>query len=434
MTHTPKSALAPAFIAILFILPINAIHAVDLDAGINLHNATAIEKTESGGDAELDQLDSAALWFDASSASPEGRVLALSVQGSYEYADDRAYLFNVDHLKASAWMPGAIGNDGVLELDAGRFLFADPSAFIVNHVADGVKFRMLKPGMSFELSGAYTGLILNPKSDIRMTGTDRADENDEGNIFFGPRRAFAGATLSFPNAGHYENVSVYAYGQFDLREGDDDIEIDTQYLGISTTKLHGSNLYGDFFLNAEFGQIRNPVEDTRNIAGFLLGMGLRWYREDLKSSRLAFRVLAAPPDYATDMIEGVKVASAGYLPVSETDLAVCVTPELSALGMVEVRYSLLPFADSGNAMAARFCPELSARGFFRTWTVGVDWIETDPESDSFYLGTELEANLAWRVLSDFGVGLDGAIFLPGGAAVSSMDTLWSCGIDVSVSL
>ena len=318
MTHTPKSALTPAFFTILFILPIIAIHAVDLDGGINLRNATAIEKTESGGDAELDQLDSAALWFDASSASGEGRILSLSGQGSYEYADDREYLFNIDHLKTSAWMPGTLGNNAVLELDAGRFLFADPSAFIVKHVADGLRFRMLKPGMSFELSGAYTGLILNPKSDIRMTGTDRADENDEDNTFFGPRRAFAGATLSFPNAGRYENVSVYAYGQFDLREGDDDIEIDTQYLGISTTKLHGSSLYGDFFFNAEFGQIRNPVEDTRNIAGFLLGMGLRWYRENLKSSRLAFRVLAAPPDYATDMIEGVTVASAGYLPVSET--------------------------------------------------------------------------------------------------------------------
>jgi hypothetical protein len=433
MTRKNERILALAAGTLLFIAPTTAVHAMDLDAGVNLHNATAIEKTESDGNGELDQLDSAALWFDAQDASGDGRVLSLSGQGSYEYADDRAYLFNLDYLKASAWMPGALGHDAVLEINAGRFPFRDPSRFIVNHVADGLSVRMLKPGVTFELSGAYTGFILNPKSDIRMTGTDKANEYDEDGYFFGPRRAFAGATLSFPNAGHYENVSVYAYGQFDLREGDDEIEIDTQYLGISTTRPHGANLYGDFFLNAEFGQIRNPVEDTRNIAGFLVGMGLRWYREDLKHSRLAFRILAAPPDYATDMIEGVKVASVGYLPVSETDLAVCVSPTLNALAMLEARYSLLPFDASGNAMAARFCPELSARGFFRTWTVGVDWIETDPDSDSFYLGTELEANLAWRVLSDFGVGVDGAIFLPGGAAVSGLDNLWSCGFDVSVS-
>ncbi len=420
--------------AFLFAFSSFSLHAVDLDAGVNLRNETALEKTVSGGDSELDQLDSVGLWFEASSASADGRAFSLSAQGSYEYADDRAYLFNLDQAQVSAWMPGALGGDAVLEVSAGRFRFSDPSAFIVNHAADGLRLRMLKPGMTVELAGAYTGLLINPKSDVRMTGSDLAEKNDEDGNFFGPRRAIAGAIVSFPNAGKYENVSLYAYGQFDLREGDDDIEIDTQYLGISTTRPHGSSLYGDFFLNAEFGQIRNPVEDTRNVAGFLVGMGLRWYREDLKSSRLAFRAIASPPDYATDMIEGVKVASIGYLPVSEPDLAVCVSPGLNALGMLELRYSLLPFADSGSEVAARFGPELSARVFLRTWTVGLDWIETDPESDSFYLGTELEASFAWRVFSDLGVGLDGAVFLPGGAAISDMDTLWSFGCNVSVSL
>ncbi len=420
--------------ALLFACSFFSLHAADLDAGVNLRNETAIEKTVSGGDSELDQLDSASLWFEASNASPDGRVFSLSAQASYEYADDRAYLFNLDQAQASAWMPGTLGDEAVLEISAGRFRFADPSAFIVNHAADGLRLRMLKPGMTVELAGAYTGFLLNPKSDVRMTGTDFAEEGDEEDTFFGPRRAIAGAIVSFPNAGKFENVSLYAYGQFDLREGNKDIEIDTQYLGISTTRPYGSSVYGDFFFNAEFGQIRNPVEDTRNIAGFLVGMGLRWYREDLKSSRLAFRAIASPPDYATDMIEGVKIASVGYLPVSEPDLAVCVSPGLNALAMLELRYSLLPFVDSGNEMAARFGPELSARVFLRTWSVGLDWIETDPDSDSFYLGTELETSFAWRVLSDVGVGLDGAVFLPGGAAISDMDTLWSFGFNVSVSL
>jgi hypothetical protein len=434
MKHAILLHKAAAASALLFAFSVLSLHAVDMDAGVNLRNETAMEKTVSGGDSELDQLDSVALWFDASSASEDGRVFSLSAQGSYEYADDRAYLFNLDQAEASAWMPGALGGDAVLELSAGRFRFADPSAFIVNHAADGLRLRMIKPGMTVELAGAYTGFLLNPKSDVRMTGADFAEENDEDGNFFGPRRAIAETTLSFPNAGKFENVSLYAYGQFDLREGSDGIEIDTQYLGIQTTRPYGSSLYGDFFFNAEFGQIRNPVEDTRYVAGFLVGMGVRWYREDLKSSRLAFRAIASPPDYATDMIEGVKIASVGYLPVSEPDLAVCVSPGLNALAMFELRYSLLPFVDSGSAIAARFSPELSARVFLRTWTVGLDWIETDPDSDSFYLGTELETSLAWRVFSDLGIGLDGALFLPGGAAISDMDNLWSFGFNVSVSL
>lgn len=432
MKHTNVSPLIFPLATLLF-LTAAGLSAADYDYGATFHNSSAMEKQVAGQDAELDQLDSVAGWFEIAAPQPNGGRLSLAGQVAYEYADDRPFLVNLDYFRVYGWMPGALGGNSVLDYTVGRFVFTDPSGYIMNHTADGAKVRLSSPSMVFELSGAYTGLLLNPKSDIRMSAADWSEKEDESNNFFGPRRVVANAAFTFPNLGKLQNLAVYAVGQFDMRPESDQVKINTEYLGLSVSKLYGSNVYGSFFLNAELGQIKNPDADTRMVAGMLLGVNLKYIRADLKGSRFEFLLLAAPPDAATDLISGINVGVVGYLPVSQPSLGINVQPQMNGLGLVELKYSMRPFMDSSDSIASRFQAEVAGRGYFRTWSVGVNWIGTDPGSDSLYLGTEIEAGFTWRILSDVGVGLDSAVFLPA-SVVSETDKLWTIRMDVSVSL
>ncbi len=438
MKHAGTIKLIRPLALFAFILAGAALSAADFDFGATLHNGTAFEKQVQGENAALNQQDSAALWFETGAPfSGSGRI-SLAGQLAYEFTNNRAMLFNLDYFRVFGWMPGALGTTSVLEFTAGRFPFADPSAMILNHTADGVKVRALYPSFVLDFSGAYTGLLLNPKSEIRMTAEDWSDKANETDNAFGPKRIIADATISFLDLGGVNNLSLYGIAQFDGRSGSKSTKIDTQYLGISVSRLIGSNAYSDFFFNAEMGQIKAPDQKTRLTAGFLTGMKLKYIREDWKASLFEFGLLAAPPDFDTSLIKGVNVGVIGYLPVSQPSLGINVSPQMNALALAEAKYSFRPFMGSANLAASRFQADIAGRAYFRTWSVGVNWIGTDPASDSLFIGSELECGFNWRILSDVGIGLDSAVFLPAsgsaGAVVSGMDPMWTVRLDLSVSL
>lgn len=438
MMNTAKRRRVTVCTIILIVVATASLSAVDYDFGLNLRNSTAFIKTPQESSAALSQLDSAAAWFElANPISKDGRV-SLSGQMAYEYTNERAYLFNLDYFRLSTWVPGLFGAKSVLELNAGRFQFSDASGYIMNHTADGLKIRFIMPSATLALSGAYTGYLLNPKSNVRMTTSDWSEKNDEEANVFGPSRLIADATLSFGDLGKIQNFSVYAIGQFDMRKGGTESTINTQYLGITLTRLHGTNLYGNFLFNAEYGQLITPNEDDRQVVGFMTGWNLKYIREDWKGSRFNFTLLAAPPDFSTDLIPGIEVGLVGYLPVNQPNLGINVSPQMNSLGLAELTYSIRPFMDSANGSASRLQAEIGGRMYFRTWTVQLNWIETDPASDSFYVGSEIEGGFQWRIFSDVGMGFNGSAFIPSvspfGAVIKDMDPLWTVRLDVSISL
>jgi len=105
--------------------------------------------------------------------------------------------------------------------------------------------------------------------------------------------------------------------------------------------------------------------------------------------------------------------------------------------MVELGYSFRPFLNSESEIASRIQPNVGARGYFRTYSISVDWIDTDPDSDAYFIGTELEAGLAWRILSDMGIEINSAYFLPStgsiGAASPDMESIFAVRFNLSVS-
>ena len=56
-----------------------------------------------------------------------------------------------------------------MELKAGRLEFNDATRLILDQALDGVQVSLQFSGFQMRLAGAYSGLILNPSSNIRIS-------------------------------------------------------------------------------------------------------------------------------------------------------------------------------------------------------------------------------------------------------------------------
>jgi hypothetical protein len=421
------------WLAIVFSLLSPALFAVNFDGGGTISNSTDVEVVQSGEDPGIDQLAALTLWFELNGAKENGNIFSFAGQGRYEITDDRYYLFDVDYLRFFMRFPGGVGESSVFEFQAGRFFFSEPSRMILSHNADGLAANFRYPKVNISLSGGYTGLLLNPKSDIRISVADWSDEGNEEAFYFGPKHAFAMLGFTFQGVKKPRSSSLILAAQFDLRPDKDEGRYHTQYFGIQASPRIGKNFYMDFLFIFQTGEIYQTDEDPRFVMGTLLGFSFKILRETWLNSNISFRLLAAPPDFSLGLLNGVDFDICGYIPISQPELGVTVTPQLSGLGLLELAYSFRPFSGSHSGMASRFQIGIAGRSYLRTSNLRVNWIETEPDSDSVYLGTEIEANAAWRMFSDVGLGFVGAVFIPGGAALNKDDVFWSMGLDLSVS-
>ncbi|MDX9802342.1 MAG: hypothetical protein RBT69_13510, partial [Spirochaetia bacterium] len=385
-------------------------------------------------DAGLEQLNTLTLRFDAYTEAETGANGTFTAQGRYEYTDERSFLIDAEILRLKGTFPGAMGETSIFEGSAGRFFFSDPSGMILAHTADGASLRLMYPKVRLHASGGYTGLLINPSSDIRMTGMDLSEKDLEiDDNFYGPKRAFGQFSLTFPELWWLNSLSLFTLAQFDLRDEDEGAVMNTQYLGVQTQRSYGKNLYQDLFLILQSGQIKDPDTEDRVGYGVLLGLRLRYLKEDFYGSRFEFRALGAPPNIATDDLSDNLPGILGFVPMNQPDLGESVSPDLSGLGLLDLNYSFRPFYKNSSETAAGIQPEIGAKGYLRTYAVTVDWIDTDPDSDSLYLGTEINAALVWRIFSDLGIDIKGAYFIPSNTISDEMDAIWSLKFNLSVS-
>ena len=422
----------------VFLFAPAVIFSIEFDAGGTFFNSTGFVSDETTSDTELEQLNTLTLRFEAYTESESGSSGSFTAQGKYEYTNDRAYLFDVDVLQLRGTFPGALGSSSVADISAGRIFFSDPTGMIISHTADGASVKLLFPGIRILIAGGYTGLLLNPSSDIRMTTIDQSEEDIEiEDNFFGPKKLFAQSTVTFPELWWLNSLSLLGLAVFDLRDESEGAVMNTQYLGVHTERSYGENLYQDLFLIAQAATLKVPDIDDRNALGFLLGLRLRYLKENFFGSRFQFRVLGAPPDVSIDDFVDVPFGVLGFVPVNQPSLGKSVSPSLTGLGLLELTYSFRPFYSSSSETAAAIQPSVGARGYFRTYSVSVDWIDTDPESDAYFIGTELEAGLAWRIFSDLGIEFSGAYFLPStgsiGAASPDMESIFAFRANLSIS-
>ena len=383
------------------------------DWGVTLDSAATLRDSRQLDDQEWSQRLRGAIWGEYFLPLDNGGRVVLSAEGSYLYSDERDYLFDVDRLRVSSLHPGALGADGVLALDAGRFSFRDPTGLVLNHTADGVRTSLRFPTVTVEISGAYTGLLLNPSSRIRMTDADRGDEEDDDE-FFGPARVLAQLTARLPDLPGRQSVSAGALAQWDLRDDDADMTLNSQYLSLLATGPVVANLYHTNFVTLSTMQT-SLGSDSDTGTALLFGSSLRYLRADWLGSRFG-----AGFTYASGADSGIDP----FVPINEAPTGTVFRPRLTNLMTARFTYAIRPWITSQSQTAKNIELSTGLRSFFRVQDGqplegGSLLAGLSLEDDDRYAGTELEWAVRARLLPDLGAALTTGLFLPGSGAADA---------------
>ena len=409
--------------------------AVDTDFGINLDTSTFL----SSGDIDTTYYSQykAAIWGELFQEMSKGGSLDLTGQGSYRYTALRPYILDIDLLRFKGLFSEALGTGSAIELTAGRFNFSDTTKLILDQTLDGVQVRFLFSGFQVRLAGSYSGLILNPSSNVRISADDIAETNNNS-VFFGPSRLI---TQAFVGS---DGFAVEGLAQFDMRGSGAGELINTQYLGIVGVPRLTPGLYLDYNLTASYGQ-DTVAAKTTDLVSALAGLGVRLYNERLADSRAHLKV-----NYATGFSPVVlllnNLSVDNFRSISTPTIGLAFSPPLANLLYVDFGYSLRPFAGNPSPILSNIEPLVGARVFFRDpvpllisgTPASLQVIDLNPSSTELYLGTEIDVGVAARLFSDLGVSITGGVFVPStgptAAFTSSRGLGYALKIDLSAAI
>ena len=366
--------------------------------------------------------------------------LRLSAQGSYNWSRSDIYV-NLDQLRLTAFMPESFSDFSSLEISAGRFPFQDPSGLVLRHTGDGLLVRVATPRSRVRVGAMYTGLQLNPASNIRMTQTDRAEERDDDETF-GPGRVVAMADLRFPELVGRHTLSLTFLGQYDTRDADS--TEDTLHSAYGIIGLSGrlvGRLYSDLFGGATYGSYDTGADDDTYL-GFMGSARLRLFLPQARASRISLRAVYMSNDDDQDSFDA-------FIPISRSTPGTVISIPLENIMFGELSYSIRPFVNSESLQARRVQMSATGRTFFtasddppRSEPFGgqldgsVFGLQTEPEGN--YIGTEGVVGVNARVRSDFGVGFSFGAFFPGtgsdGVFTSERKTEFLARIELSTRL
>jgi hypothetical protein len=390
--------------------------AFDADFGATLDTSTFLSSgVVDSGDASQYK---AAIWGELFQSLDRGGSLDLTAQGSYRYTAERPYIFDLDLLRFTGLFSAALGDGTAIELKAGRFNFRDTTGLILDQTLDGAQVTFLFSGFQIKLAGAYSGFLLNPSSNVRISADDLQDVNDNS-VFFGPKRVIAQAMIGS------EGFGLEGLAQFDLRGSGAGELINTQYLGISGVPRLSPNFYLDYNLTGSYGQ-STLGSKTVNIISALGGFGLRFYAEELAASRAHAKVT-----YASGFTPVVLLLNNfsvdNFRPITPPTIGLVVSPQLANILFADVGFSFRPFFGNSSSLLSNIEPLVNARFFFRDPVPQLvsgapangGAADLNPGSTALYLGTEIEAGIRARLFSDLGVSVRGGAFVPSSGGSTS---------------
>ena len=405
----------------------------DVDFGVSLDTSTFL----SGGVVDTTYYSQHKdLWGELFQETSKGGSLDLIAQGSYRYTADRPYVFDLDLLRFKGLFSAVLGEGTAIELTAGRFEFNDSTRLILDQTLDGIQVNFQFTNFQVRLAGAYSGFIINPSSNVRISADD-VSETSDNSVFFGPKRVIAQAFIGSDGFG------LEGLAQFDLRGSGAEI-INTQYLGIVGVPHLFGGMYLDYNLTASYGQ-STVSSKTTDILSALAGFGFRVYAEQLASSRAHLKV-----NYATGFTPLVlllnNLSLDNFRPITQPTIGLAFSPQLANLLYVDFGYSFHPFAGNPSTTLANIEPQVGARAFFRDplplllggTAASLQVTDLNPGSNALYLGTEIDAGVAARVLSDLGVSVTGGVFVPSTGSSAAFSSSRGLGyvlkIDISAAI
>jgi hypothetical protein len=353
----------------------------------------------------------AAIWGELFQSLDKGGSLDLTAQGSYRYTAERPYIIDLDLFRFTGLFSAALGDGTAIELKAGRFNFSDSTRLILDQTLDGVQITMLFSGFQIKLAGAYSGFLLNPSSNVRVSADDFQDVNNNS-VFFGPKRAIAQVMIGS------EAFGLEGLAQFDMRGSGAGEIINTQYVGISGVPRLSPNFYLDYNITGSYGQ-STVGSKTVNIISALGGFGLRFYAEGLAASRAHAHVTYAS-GFTPIVLLLNNFSVDNFRPITPPTIGLAFSPQLANILFADVGYSFRPFFGSPSSLLSNIEPLVGARFYFRDPVpqlisgspANIVVNDLNPSSTALYLGTEIEAGLRARLFSDLGLSVRGGAFLP----------------------
>jgi hypothetical protein len=415
---------------VLLVAVVAATPVVAVDFGFQLSSTTEFDNRE---DDELFNSETLAAWL----SHDFSQSLSISTQGSYTFTTERPYLFDLDAL----YLDGATQAGELTRVSGrlGRFGAVDATGYVFDHRLDGGRFSITAPRSVLSFTSGYTGLLLKPTSDVEMSRLDQVDDADDDE-FLAPRRLVGLAELRLPEIFPASDLWISLVFQEDLRPEDELIEegsselqpggggrVDTQYTSVQLEGSITGQLFYTVFGIFQTGRTLTPVDDDDEVTGIsyeykpifagAAGAGMRYYIPTFLASRTGFEVLfATGDDDHTSVVEGNQEdASTQFLPISSPSISQAFAAELGNLIAVNAFYSLKPLANAAAREVQDLTVGLDLYTFLRATEGPVAAGGVNAAGDGLYLGSEVDATVAYRPFSDLGISLTGGIFFPNSA-------------------
>mgnify|MGYP000983753632 CR=1 FL=1 len=263
------------------LLVVAAGFAAAADIGFSVDNDSTFERKEKDEDAFI-QKNKGLVWF---TADPGENWEFKAVAGGTLSNDEDEPLFYADfqQLSLKGFYPLPAEGISLFSVEAGRFYEGEFSGRVFAHVMDGIRLELGFPDSTAHLAAGYTGLVNKYYGSILMSGADAVDDGDDDK-FLGPPRLVGVFSWEFTELFGRQSLTLAAVYQMDMRgylESNPLDELDTFYAGAGLGGPLGGRMY--LALYGRYG--------GRDIAFYLLGGGLRWYRPDLRQGAMGLYFL-----------------------------------------------------------------------------------------------------------------------------------------------
>lgn len=346
-----------------------------------------------------------ALWLKSLFLPSDTSSIEIDLQPSYTWTDDRPYLWDVDRAVGNVRIADLGGPATVLRGKVGRFFAADASGTILKHTIDGTDLTLSIPFLRARVAAGYTGLILNPVSNVRMSETDQTDAGDD-ELFFGPRRVIALGEFTAPNVFLRQSVTAAVIAQWDMRDADEDDGEDTLNSTYYGVRIDGPLAQG-LFQDVGFYQspsVREVDDETERDLGMLTSARVRYFRPDWNSSRISF---------GGALVSGAFNGEDNFYTISSGQAGTITDVPLMNVAYGELSYGIRPFAGAAVRTVRDIQTTVVGRTIVRVSTdQPVDSFAANVSDDGRYVGSEASFQIGWRATSDIGTSVTAGAFFP----------------------
>ncbi|GEM_PF-1725874 len=407
------------------------------DFGGILKNSLVLD---AGSEGLTDTRDSLGLqlW-----AGYESQTLLVRLQGTFTYqyfqeSSTNRLIPELDLAYLKLAFPGFPGEGNQALLALGRLSTSDPSRLFLDSVLDQLDFTMKLSDFSFRIGTGYNGLISKYTSDLGYNLTDSADQNDTTRYLSSPRLLAWFWTGWKPNPNHLLYVGyirqqdLRAVAQPDLvlpAEGDFVFDpsksglFHTNYFQVDYRFLEfgwglSFNLGGVLGQGASLSYIAGDQYKLIPHLGYMLYLGSSWDSSD-KALRVSLNGLHSSGDTnkRLQFDEGATINEelttlSTFKSASAPVFSQIFNPKPGNLSLFKLRFSHQPWISSSDDAAKGLMYSTEVASFFRSNTGPISAANTNPLSVSSYLGTEIDAGVNWRPMSDLGLALNLGFFFP----------------------